>query len=131
MEINKMYKIALQYKQNAYTPYSNYNVGCCVKDKEGNYYGGCNIENASFSPTICAERTAISKMVSEGFKLIDTILIIGDSDFTYPCGVCRQVIKEFSNKDTKIIIAKNENEYKIYNIEDLLPHGFSGDDVNV
>ena len=131
MEINKMYKIALQYKQNAYTPYSNYNVGCCVKDKEGNYYGGCNIENASFSPTICAERTAISKMVSEGFKLIDTILIIGDSDFTYPCGVCRQVIKEFSNEDTKIIIAKNKNEYKIYNIEDLLPHGFSGDDVNV
>lgn len=131
MEINKMYKIALQYKQNAYTPYSNYKVGCCVKDIEGNYYGGCNIENASFSPTICAERTAISKMVSEGFKLIDTILIIGDSDFTYPCGVCRQVIKEFSNGDTKIIIAKNENEYKIYNIEDLLPHGFSGDDVNV
>lgn len=131
MEINKMYKIALQYKQNAYTPYSNYKVGCCVKDIEGNYYGGCNIENASFSPTICAERTAISKMVSEGFKLIDTILIIGDSDFTYPCGVCRQVIKEFSNEDTKIIIAKNENEYKIYNIEDLLPHGFSGDDVNV
>lgn len=131
MEINKMYKITLQYKQNAYTPYSNYNVGCCVKDIEGNYYGGCNIENASFSPTICAERTAISKMVSEGFKLIDTILIIGDSDFTYPCGVCRQVIKEFSNEATKIIIAKNENEYKIYNIEDLLPHGFSGDDVNV
>ena len=131
MEINKMYKIALQYKQNAYTPYSNYNVGGCVKDIEGNYYGGCNIENASFSPTICAERTAISKMVSEGFKLIDTILIIGDSDFTYPCGVCRQVIKEFSNEATKIIIAKNENEYKIYNIEDLLPHGFSGDDVNV
>ena len=131
MKINKMYKIALQYKQNAYTPYSHYKVGCCVKDIEGNYYGGCNIENASFSPTICAERTAISKMVSEGFKLIDTILIIGDSDFTYPCGVCRQVIKEFSNEDTKIIIAKNENEYKIYNIEDLLPHGFSGDDVNV
>ncbi|MCI6000929.1 MAG: cytidine deaminase [Finegoldia magna] len=131
MEINKMYKIALQYKQNAYTPYSNYNVGCCVKDNEGNYYGGCNIENASFSPTICAERAAISKMVSEGFKLIDTILIIGDSDFTYPCGVCRQVIKEFSNEDTKIIIAKNEKEYKIYNIKDLLPHGFSGDDVNV
>ena len=131
MEINKMYKIALQYKQNAYTLYSHYKVGCCVKDIEGNYYGGCNIENASFSPTICAERTAISKMVSEGFKLIDTILIIGDSDFTYPCGVCRQVIKEFSNEDTKIIIAKNEKEYKIYNIKDLLPHGFSGDDVNV
>ncbi|MDU7033441.1 MAG: cytidine deaminase, partial [Finegoldia magna] len=54
MEINKMYKIALQYKQNAYTPYSNYNVGCCVKDTDGNYFGGCNIENASFSPTICA-----------------------------------------------------------------------------
>ncbi|MFR9274654.1 cytidine deaminase [Finegoldia magna] len=131
MEINKMYKIALRYKQNAYTPYSNYNVGCCVKDTDGNYFGGCNIENASFSPTICAERTAISKMVSEGCKLIDTILIIGDSDFTYPCGVCRQVIKEFSNEDTRIIVAKNEEDYKIYNIEELLPHGFSGDDVNV
>lgn len=70
-------------------------------------------------------------MVSEGCKLIDTILIIGDSDFTYPCGVCRQVIKEFSNENTRIIVSKNEEDYKIYNIEELLPHGFSGDDVNV
>ncbi|MDU1832115.1 MAG: cytidine deaminase [Finegoldia magna] len=131
MEINKMYKIALDYKLNAYTPYSNYRAGCCVKAADGNFYGGCNIENASFSPTICAERTAISKMVSEGCKLIDTILIIGDSEFTYPCGVCRQVIKEFSDENTRIIVAKNEKEYKEYNIEDLLPQGFSGDDVNV
>lgn len=131
MDINQMYEMAYEYKKKSYSPYSNFKVGCCVKDCDGNLYGGCNIENASFSPTICAERCAISKMVSEGIKLIDTILIVGDSEYTYPCGVCRQVIKEFSNNKTKIIVAKNKNDYKEYFIEDLLPHGFSGDDVNV
>ncbi len=131
MEIKKMYEIAHEYQQRSYSPYSKYKVGCCVKDSNGKFYGGCNIENASYSPTICAERTAISKMVSEGNQLIDTILITGDSEFTYPCGVCRQVISEFSDENTKIIIAKNENEYREYKIKDLLPHGFNGDDIDV
>ena len=85
--------------------------------------------NASFTPTICAERTAIAKAVSEGDKKIKTIAVTGDSEWTFPCGVCRQVIREFSDKNTKIIVVKSEDEYKEYSVEDLLPNSFGPDDL--
>lgn len=120
---------AIEAKENAYTPYSGFNVGAAVLTETGSVYTGCNIENASFSPTICAERTAIAKAVSEGDRKIKTIAITGDSDWTFPCGVCRQVIREFSDKNTKIIIVKSEDEYKEYSVEDLLPNSFGPDDL--
>ena len=90
------------------------------------YYTGCNIENASYGATNCAERTAIFKAVSEGHKKIKAIAIVGDmSTYTHPCGICRQVIAEFARKDIEIILVKNEDEYIVKTIEEILPGAFT------
>ncbi|WP_077367951.1 cytidine deaminase [Anaerosalibacter sp. Marseille-P3206] len=128
MKINELIKKALDAKQNAYVPYSNFHVGAAVLMEDDSVYTGCNIESASYSPTNCAERTAIFKAISEGKRNIKAIVIVGDSGFTYPCGVCRQVIREFG-KEAKIIIAKSEDEYLEYTLDELLPHSFGPEDL--
>ncbi len=128
MNDQQLIEKALEAKKNAYVPYSNFHVGAAILTDDGSIYTGCNIENASYSPTICAERTAIFKAVSEGKRNIKKIAIVGDSDMTYPCGVCRQVIREFG-KDAEIIIANFKNEFKVYKLEDLLPHSFGPEDL--
>ena len=128
MDKKALIEQALKFKEKAYVPYSNFQVGAAILTENSKIYGGCNIEIASYSPTICAERTAIFKAVSEGNLKIQAIAIVGDSGFTYPCGVCRQVIREFG-KDIKIIIAKSQDEYKEYTLEDLLPHSFGPEDL--
>lgn len=128
MDKKALIEQALKFKEKAYAPYSNFHVGAAILTENSEVYGGCNIEIASYSPTICAERTAIFKAVSEGNLKIKAIAIVGDSGFTYPCGVCRQVIREFA-KDVKIIIAKSQDEYKEYTLEDLLPHSFGPEDL--
>ncbi len=128
MEKKELIQKALEAQKKAYVPYSNFRVGAALLTEDGEIFTGCNIEIASYSPTICAERTAIFKAVSEGHKKIKAIAIVGDSDFTYPCGVCRQVIREFG-KDATIIIANSEEEYKEYKIDDLLPHSFGPEDL--
>lgn len=128
MDEKTLIKKALEVKEKAYVPYSNFHVGAAILTEDEKLYSGCNIEIASYSPTICAERTAIFKAVSEGSKKIKKIAIVGDGGFTYPCGVCRQVIREFG-KDAKIIIAKSEDEYKEYTLEDLLPYSFGPEDL--
>jgi cytidine deaminase len=121
---------AIEAREKAYVPYSNFLVGAAVKTKEGKIFTGCNIESASFTPTICAERTALSKAISEGYKEIEAIAVVGSfEEYTFPCGVCRQFIVEFG-KDIKIIVAKNTDEYKIYQISDLLPHSFGPEDID-
>jgi len=121
---------AIEAREKAYVPYSNFLVGAAVKTKEGKIFTGCNIESASFTPTICAERTALSKAISEGYKEIEAIDVVGSfEEYTFPCGVCRQFIVEFG-KDIKIIVAKNTDEYKIYQISDLLPHSFGPEDID-
>jgi len=130
VDVKDLINKALNAREKAYVPYSNFKVGAAILSKSGNIYTGCNIESASYTPTICAERTAISKAVSEGDREIEAIAVVGDlKDFTYPCGVCRQVIREFG-KDATIIIAKNEEEYKLYKLEDLLPHSFGPEDLD-
>lgn len=120
---------AIEVREKAYVPYSNFLVGAAVKTKEGKIFTGCNIESASFTPTICAERTALSKAISEGYKEIEAIAVVGSfEEYTFPCGVCRQFIVEFG-KDIKIIVAKNTDEYKIFQISDLLPHSFGPEDI--
>lgn len=124
-----MIRRALEARENSYAPYSGFKVGACLRDRNGNLYTGCNIENAAFTPTNCAERTAFFKAVSEGVKEFDSIAIVGGSgeinDFCPPCGVCLQVMMEFCNPpDFKIILAKPENNYKIMTLKDLLPEGF-------
>lgn len=127
--------IATEQLKYAYAPYSNFKVGAVLVTKEGKIYKGCNIENAAYTPTNCAERTAFFKAVSEGEREFEAIIIVGGqngvvTDYTTPCGVCRQVMMEFCNPDEfKIIIAKNENDYKEYSLKQLLPMGFGPDNL--
>ncbi len=128
-------KEAFEAIKFAYVPYSNFKVGAALLSKSGKVYHGCNIESASYTPTICAERTAFSKAVSEGETQFDAICIIGGKkgnieNFTYPCGVCRQVMMEFCDPATfKIIIAKSLTEYQTYTLAQLLPFGFGPSDL--
>ncbi len=128
MDKKLLIKMALEAKEKAYVPYSNFHVGAAILTDDGKMYTGCNIEIASYSPTICAERTAIFKAVSEGSKKVKAIAIVADGQDTYPCGVCRQVLREFG-KDAKIIIANTQEDYKEYTLEELLPHSFGPEDL--
>ena len=122
--------MAMDNISKAYTPYSNFKVTSVLVGKSGKLYTGVNIENAAFTPGICAERTAFSKAVSEGEKEFDRIIIMGGKegkieDFTPPCGVCRQVMMEFCDPKTfEVVLAINEENYKVYTLEEILPLGF-------
>lgn len=122
-------KTAIKATDNSYSPYSCCRVGAALLCKNGKIYTGCNIENASFSPTICAERVAFSKAVSCGERDFEAIAIAGKkgdslSAFT-PCGVCRQVMAEFCEGDFKILIATGEDSFDEYTLSDLLPNSFN------
>lgn len=132
----KLIKLALEARKKSYAPYSNFLVGAALLCKNGEIYTGCNIENAAFTPTNCAERTAIFKAVSEGNTQFDKIAIVGGKkdaqslDYCAPCGVCRQVMTEFVDVDNfQIILAKNENEYKVYSLNELFPLNFGPKDL--
>lgn len=130
MEYKELINVALKYREMAYAPYSKFKVGAAVIMEDGTIYGGCNIENASFGATNCAERTAIFKSVSEGNRKLKAIAIVGDtSTYTFPCGICRQVISEFADKNCDIILVKNENEYKVKKLEEILPGAFTKEDL--
>ena len=115
---------------NAYAPYSNFCVGAALLTDDGTVYTGCNIENASYTPTNCAERTAIFKAVSEGIRDFQAICIVGGKDgvlteYAAPCGVCRQVMMEFCDPETfQIILAVDKEKYDIFTLKELLPLGF-------
>ncbi|SHJ66761.1 cytidine deaminase [Parasporobacterium paucivorans] len=132
MDTNELAKLALEARGNAYAPYSGYTVGAALLTKSGKVYQGCNIENAAYSPTNCAERTAIFKAVSEGEHEFEAIAVAGgkgaeiEGSFP-PCGVCRQVMAEFCDPETfRIIIVKPDNIHEEYKLKDLLPLAFSG-----
>lgn len=130
MDYKKLSKIAIDARENAYVPYSKFKVGAAVITEDGSIYTGCNIENASYGATNCAERTAIFKAVSEGHKKIKAIAVVGDmSTNTYPCGICRQVIVEFATEDIQIILVKNEEEYVVKTMEEILPGAFTKEDL--
>ena len=134
MEIDRalLAREAVLAKENAYVPYSHFRVGAALLTTGGVIYRGCNIENAAYSPTNCAERTAIFKAVSEGERSFAAIAIAGDThDYLYPCGVCRQVLMEFCDPKTfEIILVKNERELKSFTLEALYPGGFSAEDLH-
>jgi cytidine deaminase len=130
MDYKKLAKIAIDARDNAYVPYSNFKVGAAVVTEDNSIYTGCNIENASYGATNCAERTAIFKAISEGHKKIKAIAIVGDmATNTYPCGICRQVIVEFATRDIQIILVKNEEDYIIKTMEEILPGAFTKEDL--
>lgn len=124
---------AIEARELAYCPYSNFKVGAAVLFEDGEIYTGCNIENASYGGTNCAERTAIFNAVSKGNRKLKAIALIGDTKaYTYPCGMCRQVIGEFvESKDTKIIIIKNKDEYILKTFEEIMPGAFTKEDLGI
>lgn len=131
MDTKELVKLAIEAKENAYVPYSKFRVGAALLAKNGQVYTGCNIESASYTPTNCAERTAYFKAVSEGVREFEAIAITSDVDgYTYPCGVCRQVMREFS-KELKIIIANTEEDYKEYTLDEIFPFGFGPEDLEL
>ncbi len=133
--IKELIQSALNARSKAYSPYSHYQVGAALLTQSGKVFQGCNIENASYGATNCAERTAIFKAVSEGESSFRAIAIAGGLkgqdpvDYAYPCGICRQVISEFAGEDFQIIVAKSVEEYKVYTLAELLPAGFGGESI--
>jgi cytidine deaminase len=132
----ELVKQALAARKFAYVPYSKFRVGAAVLAKNGAIYTGCNIENAAYTPTNCAERTAFFKAVSEGERSFTAIAVVGgpegasEFDWCAPCGVCRQVMKEFCHEDAfQIILARSVKEYKVYTLAELLPMGFGPDNL--
>lgn len=133
MDEKKLVEAAIAARKNAYVPYSGFSVGAALLTRGEKIYKGCNIENAAYGPSNCAERTAFFKAVSEGEREFDAIVIVGGKkgepigDYCPPCGVCRQVMMEFCDPETfRIILPKNPDEWKIYRLGELLPLGFSG-----
>lgn len=127
---------AIKARKQSYSPYSEYQVGACLITKEGKHYLGCNIENAAYGPTNCAERTAFFKAISEGERFFAGIAIVGSkkgdaiTDYAYPCGVCRQVMMEFVNPcEFVILVAKSEDDFMEFTLKDLLPNGFGPDNI--
>lgn len=119
---------ALEAKRFAYVPYSGFHVGAAVLTSDGSIFTGCNVENASYGASICAERTAVVKAVSAGETNISAIAITSDSEsLTFPCGICRQVIAEFAAADIQLICANKNGDYKEYSMEDILPNSFNKD----
>lgn len=131
-QIKMLVETALQARENAHTPYSHYAVGAALLAKDGSVYCGCNIENASYGATNCAERTAFFKAVSEGQREFAAIAIAGGmagympEDYAYPCGICRQVMQEFCAGDFQICVVKSAEDYQTYRLDALLPYGFGG-----
>ena len=128
---------ALLARKNAYVPYSHFAVGAALLAAGGRVYTGCNVENAAYSPTNCAERTAVFKAVSEGERRFLKLAVAAGNDaldaplpaIVSPCGVCRQVLTEFATPDMVVLLAKSENDYEAYTLGELLPLGFSSKDL--
>ena len=129
-EIKKLLRLAADAREKAYAPYSGFRVGACLKTGSGAYYLGCNIENAAFTPTNCAERTAVFKAVYEGERDFEAIAIISDGlNYTAPCGVCRQVLAEFCEPDMPVICADRDGNYVVHELGELIPMAFTKADM--
>lgn len=134
-QIQRLIDIAIEQLSRAYVPYSHFHVGAALLAKDGTVYKGCNIENAAYTPSNCAERTAFFKAVSEGVREFTAICVVGGPEgrltkYTPPCGVCRQVMMEFCNpEEFKIILAVGREDYKIYTLKELLPLGFGPENL--
>ena len=136
MKMEQLVEIAYEAREMSYAPYSQFKVGAALLAKSGKIYKGCNIENAAYTPTNCAERTAFFKAVSEGEREFVAIAIVGGKEeeenltFCAPCGVCRQVMMEFCDpKEFQIILGRGNKEYKIYLLDELLPLGFGSENL--
>ena len=135
MDYKLLINQAIDMTARSYVPYSHFHVGAALLGKDGKVYTGCNVENAAYGPSNCAERTAVFKAVSEGCRDFEAIAIVGGQedekgnpqikDFCPPCGVCRQVLAEFCDKDFKIVLANGNGQVKEFTLAQLLPESFS------
>ena len=132
-EIDRLLDLAEEARDHSYAPYSKYNVGAALLTADGQIYQGCNIENAGFTPTICAERTAFFKAVYDGHRAFRAIAVIATGEeMGFPCGVCRQVMAEFCDKDFIIVTAnRDRTKVDVSDFETLLPHSFGPKDLGV
>lgn len=137
LPVAELIRSAMEARKKAYAPYSGYMVGAAVLTNELRIYTGCNIENAAYTPTVCAERTAIFKAVSEGWRRFKAIAVVGSpkgdvTQYAFPCGVCRQVMREFADADNfVVIVAKSEQDYQAFTLSELLPEGFGPENLNL
>lgn len=135
MDNKELIRQALEAREMAYAPYSGFKVGAALLTKEGKVYKGCNIENAGYTPTNCAERTAFFKAVSEGEREFSAIAIVGGkgglpTDYAYPCGVCRQVMMEFCDpEEFEIVLGNSAGDIKVIKLKDILPEGFGPENL--
>ena len=128
---HELVKKAMDMRKFSYTPYSHYRVGAALLTKNGKIYGGCNIENAAYTPANCGERTAFFKAISEGEKEFEAIAIVGGkkdqpvNDYAFPCGICRQVLREFADPEKMtVLVATGVNDYREFLLSELLPESF-------
>ncbi len=135
-KIQQLIALAMEARKKAYTPYSHYQVGAALLAEDGRIITGCNIENAAYGPSNCAERTAFFKAVSEGIRGFMAIAIVGSPEgdaltqYAYPCGVCRQVMMEFCPPETfQVIVARSLEEYRVMTLRELLPEGFGPENL--
>ena len=126
----ELYQKAVEQLKNSYAPYSKFAVGAALLTENGNLYTGCNIESAAYSATICAERTALVKSVSEGDLKIASLAVASSSgDFTFPCGICRQMLVEF-NPNLRIIVGNQQDQLKVFLLKELLPEAFTAQELD-
>lgn len=131
VEIEKLIQEAKAAREKAYVPYSKFKVGAALLTVDGKIYQGCNIENAAYSVTNCAERTALFKAFSEGERNFSVLAVVADTERPVPpCGACRQVISELCPKDMKVVLTNLQGIVREYNVEELLPGAFSAEDLN-
>jgi len=129
MTDRELFELAAKAMDNAYAPYSHFKVGACVLSEDGRAFTGCNIENASFGGTICAERTALVKGVSEGARRFTAVAVAAEDAIPWPCGICRQMLNEFS-LDMKVICgSRATGAFTVVPLKDLLPHSFGPEDL--
>lgn len=135
MDDKSLMEQAVLARERSYSPYSGFMVGAALLCESGAVYTGCNIENAAYTPTNCAERTAFFKAVSEGERSFAAIAVAGwprdgEPDFAYPCGVCRQVMMEFCNPEAfRVLVGYGPEHYTVHTLRELLPHGFGPADL--
>ena len=128
MSWERLIEKAFEGMEKSYAPYSGFHVGAALLGKSGKVYTGCNIESCAYTPTICAERTALVKAVSEGERAFQALAIVSsvgaDGGYTSPCGVCRQMLVEFCGEGMPVILAKSKEDYQVVSLGELLPMGF-------
>lgn len=136
VQIKELIGKAIEARRKSYSPYSHYQVGAALLTADGRVVTGCNIENAAYGPSNCAERTAFFKAVSDGLRKFLAIAIVGSPEgemltqYAYPCGVCRQVMMEFCEPESfQIIVAKSQEDYRVMTLAELLPEGFGPENV--